>query len=67
MSATITGINWAPGDTLFIRWNDTDDTGTDAGIAIDNLSMIATVPEPSGGLLIGLGFAALALRRRNPR
>ena len=22
VSATITGINWAPGDTLFIRWND---------------------------------------------
>lgn len=66
VSATISGLNWAPGDSLFIRWNDTDNTGTDAGIAIDNLSMVATVPEPSGGLMLGLGFAALALLRRVP-
>ncbi len=67
VSATISGIRWAPGDTLFIRWNDKDDTGSDAGIAIDNLTMIATVPEPAGGLLLGLGFAALALLRRKTR
>jgi hypothetical protein len=67
VSATITGLNWAPGDSLFIRWNDTNDGGNDAGMAIDNLSMVATIPEPSCGLLIGLGFAALALLRRNTR
>ncbi len=67
VSATISGINWAPGDSLFIRWNDKDDTGTDAGPAIDNLTMSATVPEPSSALLVGLGFAALALLRRNRR
>jgi hypothetical protein len=66
VSATITGILWAPGDTLFIRWNDKDDTGSDAGIAIDNLNMTA-LPEPSCGLLLGLGFAALTLLRRNTR
>jgi hypothetical protein len=64
VSATITGISWAPGDTLFIRWNDKDDSGSDAGIAIDNLSMIATVPEPTCGLLLGLGSLALILRRK---
>lgn len=67
VSATITGVNWAPGETLFIRWNDFDDVGTDAGIAIDNLTMIATVPEPSCGLLLGLGVAALALLHRKSR
>lgn len=67
VSATISGLNWAPGDSLFIRWNDANDTGNDAGIAIDNLSMTATVPEPSSALLVGLGFAALALLRRNTR
>ena len=67
VSATISGISWAPGDTLFIRWNDYDDVGTDAGIGIDNLTMAAVVPEPSCGLLLGLGFAALALLRRNTR
>jgi hypothetical protein len=66
VSATISGINWAPGDALFIRWNDFDDGGTDAGIAIDNLSMVAAVPEPHFGVLLGLGFAAVAyLRRKN--
>ena len=60
VSATISGASWAPGDTLFIRWNDSDDVGTDAGIAIDNLSMIAMVPEPSCGLLLGLGLIALS-------
>ena len=47
VSATISGLTWAPGDSLFIRWNDFNDAGNDAGVAIDNLSMIATVPEPS--------------------
>jgi hypothetical protein len=67
VSATISGLTWAPGDSLFIRWNDFNDTGNDAGVAIDNLSMLATVPEPSSALLAGLGFAALALLRRKTR
>ena len=67
VSATITGLNWAPGDSLFIRWNDFNDAGNDAGVAIDNLSMVATIPEPSCGLLLGLGFAALALLRHKTR
>lgn len=67
VSATITGINWAPGDSLFIRWNDFNDAGNDAGVAIDNLSMVATIPEPACGLVLGLGLAALALLRRSLR
>jgi hypothetical protein len=69
VSATISGLTWAPGDSLFIRWNDFNDAGNDAGVAIDNLSMTTTivVPEPSSALLASLGFAALALlRRKNP-
>jgi hypothetical protein len=67
VTATITGISWAPGDTFFIRWGDENDGGSDAGIAIDNLSMIAAVPEPSCGLLGGLGIALLAVLRRKSR
>ena len=68
VSATITGLNWAPGDSLFIRWNDANDTGADAGIAIDNLSMTATaVPEPSCVALLGLGITAVALLRGKTR
>lgn len=64
VSATIYDLNWAPGDSLFIRWNDSNDTGNDAGIAIDNLSMIASVPEPSSSLTLLWGGATLALLRR---
>jgi hypothetical protein len=64
VSATIWNITWAPGDSLFIRWNDKNDTGSDAGVAIDNLTMVAFIPEPSFVALLGLGFTTLVLRRR---
>ena len=31
----------APGETLFIRWQDANDNGNDAGLAIDNVSLTA--------------------------
>ena len=66
VTATIPDLNWAPGETLFIRWNDTDTGGFDAGIGIDNLTLVAVIPEPSCGALLGLGIAALSfLRRKN--
>ncbi len=64
VSATITGLNWAPGDSLIIRWNDANDIGNDAGIAIDNLRMVANIPEPASGLLLGLGLTTFAFLRR---
>lgn len=64
VTATIGGINWAPGDSLFIRWNDANDIGNDAGVAIDNLSMVAAIPEPTVIGLFGLGLVMLARRRR---
>ena len=42
VSATLTGLQWAPGQTLFLRWQDADDAGFDAGIALDDLSIEAT-------------------------
>jgi hypothetical protein len=43
---TISGINWAPGSNLIIRWAAQDLTGQDDGLAIDNLNFSANVPEP---------------------
>lgn len=62
---TITGLIVAPGQTFFIRWQDTNDTGNDAGLAIDNLSLSATaVPEPTTwALLTSALMTALILRR----
>lgn len=69
VSAVITGLNWTPGSTLFIRWSDLNDAGNDAGLAIDNFGMTAVIPEPStyaaiAGVL-GLGAAVIARRRRS--
>jgi autotransporter-associated beta strand protein len=43
--AAVTGLNWAPGQTLVIRWTDVDDGGNDDGIAIDDLTFSASAPR----------------------
>ncbi len=43
VSATITGFTWAANQTLVLRWTDVDDTGSDDGIAIDDLSFSTPV------------------------
>ncbi len=64
-NVTINGLSIANGSQFFIRWADTNDSGNDAGLAIDNFSMTA-IPEPStyamilGALVLGLGL----IRRR---
>lgn len=66
---TVSSLSWADGNTLWIRWVERNDTGSDHGLAIDNFSFsaeaAAVVPEPttlliwSGIGLVGLGIAAL--------
>lgn len=60
--------NWAVGDTLWVRWTDIDNTGTDHGLGIDNVSLTVTsaVPEPGtyAMLLAGLGAVGFLARRR---
>jgi hypothetical protein len=58
---------WNNGDTLWVRWVESNDTGNDHGLAIDNLSFsVAAVPEPEtyAMLLAGLGLLGFAGRRR---
>lgn len=65
ITATITGITWAPGTDLWLRWEDINDTGNDHGLAIDNFNFSAiAVPEPSSIALAGFGAAALLISRR---
>jgi hypothetical protein len=55
-----------PGQTIFLRWTDTDNSGSDAGLALDGFSFSAT-PEPSCLGLIGVaGLLAFSRRRRRP-
>jgi hypothetical protein len=56
ITATITGLNWTAGSNLVIRWNDGNEGGADAGLAIDNFSL--AIPEPA---TVAAGFAAVAL------
>ena len=57
-------LSWAAGDELWIRWTGDNGAGTDAGLAIDSLSI--AVPEPSSYALIAglLGLTSVMLRRR---
>ncbi|MDB9435478.1 ExeM/NucH family extracellular endonuclease [Dolichospermum lemmermannii CS-548] len=44
---TITGINWAGGQSLWLRWSDINDPGNDDGLAIDNVSFSASTSVPT--------------------
>jgi hypothetical protein len=57
---SLSSLAWPDGQQLALRWIGNDGSGTDAGLAIDDLTVIP-VPEPSLLGLSGLG-AALALR-----
>lgn len=66
---TIGSLAWGQGDSLWIRWVETNDTGADHGLAIDNVTFSATtvIPEPgSFGLvsLIAVGSICFGRRRR---
>lgn len=41
LSATVSGLSIPNGATFWIRWNDTDASGADDGLAIDGFSLIA--------------------------
>ena len=69
-STSISGLSLAQGDSIFFRWVDTDNSGSDAGLAIDNFSLTAfsssAVPEPATLSLLGvaIGLGAVARFRR---
>lgn len=61
---TVTGLTWANGEDLWIRWADANDAGNDHGLAIDDVSFSANIPEPSSLVLFSLaGLSFLACRR----
>lgn len=61
----LTGVTLNPGDEIFLRWRDIDDSGNDHGFGIDDFSVsFSVVPEPSTVALAGLGFIALISWRR---
>lgn len=47
LSNTITGLNIAPGATVWIRWTDLDASGADDGLAVDDFSITAGINLPA--------------------
>jgi len=68
LSSTITGLNLSAGQTLWIRWNDFDASGSDDGLAIDNFSLtaqFAAVPEPSSiAFIVASGLCTAIYQKR---
>jgi hypothetical protein len=74
LGGLISNLTWEDGDTLWMRWIERNDSGTDHGLAIDNFSFAAStsaVPEASivvfGSLVcavIGVVHAGRKLLRR---
>ena len=74
ISAIVTGLAWAPGQTLVLRWSDVDDSGSDDGIAIDDLtfstaaSLLPAVAAttPANGAVNVLGSTGLTIKFNTP-
>jgi hypothetical protein len=62
-TATVSGISWEPGASLYLRWSDSDSPGFDATQGIDDFAFSA-VPEPSVWISVMVGAAAVLLPRR---
>jgi hypothetical protein len=72
LGATVTGISWTPGTDLWLRWTAINKFNTgvgeiaDHGLAIDDLTFIGEVPEPST-LALSVLFAVTMLGWRRER
>jgi hypothetical protein len=67
LTGVVTELSVANGDEIWLRWFDSNSSGADHGIAIDNFAItfeVTSIPEPSFVALISLGF--LFLIRRAP-
>ena len=70
MNGTLSGLNLLAGQNFGFRWADTNSTGSDQGLGVDNLTITSTVagavPEPTIWVMMLLGFGGIgfAMRRR---
>lgn len=62
-NVSLSGLAWSDGEQLAVRWIGDDGSGTDAGLAIDDVTITA-VPEPSLFAFAGIGLAVVGWRLR---
>lgn len=67
LSASVSDIVLNPGEELWLRWFDSNSSGADHGLAIDNFTISFTVPEPSTATILGLGLTLVIARLRQRR
>jgi len=58
VSGTVTGLSWAPGQTLVLRWTDVNDAGSDDGLSIDDLTF--NTPVDTNSILPMVAFTSPA-------
>jgi hypothetical protein len=59
------GVTLNPGDQIFLRWLDIDDSGNDHGLAVDDFTVnLSVVPEPSTAVLGGMALLGFTVFRR---
>ena len=54
-SGNLTGLNWANNQYLYIRWSETDETGSDATMGVDNFAFSQLVSRSLSWNLAGSG------------
>ena len=52
IAGTISGLSLAPGQEILLRWEDVDHSGSDHGLAIDDLAIVASGGAPTPTLSI---------------
>jgi phosphodiesterase/alkaline phosphatase D-like protein len=56
-SVTVSGLTWAPGTQLWLRWQDINEAGGDHGVGIDNVAFSASAepppPAPAPAVAVG--------------
>ena len=69
LGGSVTSLNWAPGQTLWMRFTERNDVGSDHGLAVDNfsLSVASVVPEPGSLAMLMAGMAAVGMLARRRR
>jgi predicted extracellular nuclease len=75
LSGTLSGLSWAPGQTLVVRWTDENESGNDNGLAIDDLVLTTdagtgpleiTSTTPATGSAAAYPNSAIAIHFNHP-